>query len=389
MRSVIKVIFLAFLPLAQSGHPKDAAKDSADELVDALARDLFHRVLQNLCHRAELDDTMLGKPRSLSVASHASLRPLPTRSARPKLTSGDSASPQVRYHPAGAHPHSIFDDSRLPLVGYHPQLHREAGWSQWAGCRPQVRRREVTGARHSQVSACGVFELGLAASTIKFDTTMQCLLKLPKVMFSAYNAQALEFPLRTKAMTSGFCYAIGDLCAQTIAGKNFSTLDLGRAARSGSAGFVGHGPVAHHWIDFLEKYLSFGGAWWAVFPKIIVNQPMNFVYNTIYSFIIGTLAFRHPRNIWKDVRAAAIPGFIASVRFWPFVNLITFGLIPLQLRVAWVDTVKIIWICILSHINNEGLDSMHAAEANTSSAAAENRSFAPAQAPGANSSAGR
>jgi hypothetical protein len=80
---------------------------------------------------------------------------------------------------------------------------------------------------------------------------------------------------------------------------------------------------------------------------------MNLVYNTIYSFVIGTLARRPANEIWRDVKAAAVPGFWASLKFWPFVNLVTFGVIPLELRVAWVDSVKIVWICILSGINNE------------------------------------
>jgi hypothetical protein len=46
--------------------------------------------------------------------------------------------------------------------------------------------------------------------------------------------------------------------------------------------------------------LSFGGAWWAVFPKVVANQPMNIVYNTIYSTLIGTLALRDPKEVLRD-----------------------------------------------------------------------------------------
>merc|ERR1712176_923234 len=69
---------------------------------------------------------------------------------------------------------------------------------------------------------------------------------LPKDMVSWYDSEVLRFPLMTKAATSGVCYSVGDLCAQGVSGKNFSTLDLSRSARSGAAGFIGYGPVKHY-----------------------------------------------------------------------------------------------------------------------------------------------
>ena len=38
--------------------------------------------------------------------------------------------------------------------------------------------------------------------------------------------------------------------------------------------------------------------------------------------------------------------------FWPFVHLITFSdLVPLQLKVLWVDVMEIVWVAILSRVN--------------------------------------
>lgn len=182
------------------------------------------------------------------------------------------------------------------------------------------------------------------------------LQELPKELLVSYQSAALGFPVLTKAMTSGICYSIGDLCAQAIAGKNLSTVDLGRTVRSGAAGFIGHGPLAHYWLDFLATRLSFGGAWWAYFPKIFVDQTLGaLVYNTIYSLLIGCFSLRDPREVLRDVRRALVPAMIASIRFWPFIHVATFCVIPFEFQVLWIDVAEILWVCILSAINNEGL----------------------------------
>eukprot|EP00747_Dinoflagellata_sp_TGD_P214944 gnl/TRDRNA2_/TRDRNA2_87740_c0_seq1.p1 gnl/TRDRNA2_/TRDRNA2_87740_c0~~gnl/TRDRNA2_/TRDRNA2_87740_c0_seq1.p1 ORF type:complete len:399 (-),score=56.16 gnl/TRDRNA2_/TRDRNA2_87740_c0_seq1:199-1395(-) len=284
----------------------------------------------------DLDNTTLEMLSHFALAPGGSLRSISALGARRQPNHGSASRP-------------LFDERAL-------------GQAPWVGFVPEP-RVEVKRPRHVETSAYGVFHPDLAALAISPDemkAALSMLQELPREFFEWYDAQALEFPLRTKACTSGFCYSLGDMGAQAFAGQNLTTINFARSARSGAAGFVGHGPVAHYWIQFLETYLSFGGAWWAVFPKIIANQPMNIVYNTIYSCVTGALSFRKPKDVLRDVRAAAWPGFIASIKFWPFVNLVTFGLIPIELRVAWVDTVKIVWICILSRINNEGLNKRKA-----------------------------
>eukprot|EP00614_Pseudopedinella_elastica_P000921 CAMPEP_0172598504 /NCGR_PEP_ID=MMETSP1068-20121228/18534_1 /TAXON_ID=35684 /ORGANISM="Pseudopedinella elastica, Strain CCMP716" /LENGTH=328 /DNA_ID=CAMNT_0013398391 /DNA_START=250 /DNA_END=1236 /DNA_ORIENTATION=- len=189
----------------------------------------------------------------------------------------------------------------------------------------------------------------------------QLLSHLPEDWLAWYDSEALTFPLITKASTSGVCYFLGDLAAQAISGKtDVEELDLSRSARSAAAGFLGHGPIAHYWLGFLDT-LSFDGAWWAFFVKIFLDQgPMSIVYNTIYSLLLGAFTFRPPVQVLNDVKDALVPGFIASVKFWPFVHIITFStLIPPELELLWVDLMEIIWVCILSRVNNEELSRTH------------------------------
>ena len=48
--------------------------------------------------------------------------------------------------------------------------------------------------------------------------------------------------------------------SQSKGGQALSTRTQ-RSTRSAVAGFIGHGPVAHVWLEYVDTQLSFGGAW--------------------------------------------------------------------------------------------------------------------------------
>nr|AFK44918.1 unknown [Lotus japonicus] len=43
----------------------------------------------------------------------------------------------------------------------------------------------------------------------------------------------------------------------------------------------------------------------------------------------------------------------AGWKLWPFVHLVTYGVIPVEQRLLWVDSVELIWVTILSTYSNE------------------------------------
>lgn len=48
------------------------------------------------------------------------------------------------------------------------------------------------------------------------------------------------------------------------------------------------------------------------------------------------------------MRAAARPCLVAGWRFWPLAHALTYSVVPLPLRVLWVDVLEIAWVAILS-----------------------------------------
>ncbi|KAK2997004.1 hypothetical protein RJ639_025831 [Escallonia herrerae] len=44
---------------------------------------------------------------------------------------------------------------------------------------------------------------------------------------------------------------------------------------------------------------------------------------------------------------------LAGWKLWPFAHLITYGVVPVEQRLLWVDSVELIWVTILSTYSNE------------------------------------
>ncbi|KAH8044946.1 hypothetical protein JL720_16891 [Aureococcus anophagefferens] len=162
-------------------------------------------------------------------------------------------------------------------------------------------------------------------------------------------------PIFYKACTSGVAYTLGDFVSQIYQGRNLKSVDLARSARSGAAGFVGHGPLCHFWMVWMEAHLDFDGAWYGTGFKVFADQTVWSLYlNAMYSFLIGSFALRNPRDVWEDVKATSWPALRSSWRFWPFVHTISFShLVPLDLKLLWVDAMEIVWVTILSKVAND------------------------------------
>ncbi|KAA8539373.1 hypothetical protein F0562_026065 [Nyssa sinensis] len=48
------------------------------------------------------------------------------------------------------------------------------------------------------------------------------------------------------------------------------------------------------------------------------------------------------------MRAADLQQGVAGWKLWPFAHLITYGVIPVEQRLLWVDCVELVWVTILS-----------------------------------------
>lgn len=177
--------------------------------------------------------------------------------------------------------------------------------------------------------------------------------RIPLDNWRSYTNILNMAPLQTKAVTSATVYTIGDVIAQTQEGTEFGKIDRWRVGRSLAAGFIGHGPMCHVWYhvseDFFDNVVNLHHAWWSFMPKILVDQfVFGPIWNNSYILLLGIMQLQRPAQIWDDMKRTTVPLVISGLKLWPFVHCITYGLIPVENRLLWVDLVEIVWVTILA-----------------------------------------
>jgi hypothetical protein len=161
-------------------------------------------------------------------------------------------------------------------------------------------------------------------------------------------------PIETKACISGVVYSLGDYIAQNYEGRELAELDKSRILRSGICGLVAHGPLSHLYYVLLDHVFANQSivdvnSWFVPVMKIGIDQTIwSVVWNSTYYLLLGVLKFENPGTILKSIQMSWLDLLKAGWRFWPIAHLLTYGVIPIQHRLIFVDTVELIWVCVLS-----------------------------------------
>lgn len=184
-------------------------------------------------------------------------------------------------------------------------------------------------------------------------TLFEILRYAPQHNWSAYEEALKTNPVLAKMVISGVVYSVGDWIAQCYEGKPLFEFDRARMLRSGLLGFTLHGSLSHYYYQFCEALFPFDD-WWVVPAKVIFDQTAwSAVWNSIYYTLLGVLRLESPVNIFSELKATFWPMLTAGWKLWPFAHLITYGVIPVEQRLLWVDCVELIWVTILSTYSNE------------------------------------
>ncbi|KAB2047622.1 hypothetical protein ES319_A13G060100v1 [Gossypium barbadense] len=184
-------------------------------------------------------------------------------------------------------------------------------------------------------------------------TLYEVLRYVPEHNWIAYEQALKANPVIAKMAISGIVYSIGDWIAQCYEGKPLFDFDRTRMFRSGLVGFTLHGSLSHHYYQFCEALFPFND-WWVVPAKVIFDQTVwAAIWNSIYYVVLGFLRFESSANIYKELKATFWPMLTAGWKLWPFAHVITYGVIPVEQRLLWVDCVELIWVTILSTYSNE------------------------------------
>lgn len=184
-------------------------------------------------------------------------------------------------------------------------------------------------------------------------TFYEVLRYAPEHNWVAYEEALKTHPVLAKMAISGIVYSLGDWIAQCYEGKPLLDFDRTRVFRSGLVGFTLHGSLSHYYYHFCEALFP-SRDWWVVPAKVAFDQTVwSGVWNSIYFVVLGFLRLESPVNIFDELKSTFWPMLTAGWKLWPFAHLITYGVIPVEQRLLWVDCVELIWVTILSTYSNE------------------------------------
>ncbi|KAK4714774.1 hypothetical protein R3W88_020681 [Solanum pinnatisectum] len=188
-------------------------------------------------------------------------------------------------------------------------------------------------------------------------TLFEILRYAPQHNWVAYEEALKRNPVLAKMVISGVVYSVGDWIAQCYEGKPLFEIDRARMLRSGLVGFTLHGSLSHYYYQFCEALFPFED-WWVVPVKVAFDQTVwSAIWNSIYFTVLGILRLESPLAIFSELKATFLPMLTAGWKLWPFAHLITYGVIPVEQRLLWVDCVELIWVTILSTYSNEKSES--------------------------------
>ncbi|KAL0406095.1 UNVERIFIED_CONTAM: hypothetical protein Slati_3923400 [Sesamum latifolium] len=184
-------------------------------------------------------------------------------------------------------------------------------------------------------------------------TLYEVLRYAPEHNWNAYEEALKTHPVLAKMMISGIVYSLGDWIAKCYEGKPLFEFDRTGMFRSGLVGFTLHGSLSHYYYQFCEALFP-SKDWWVVPAKVAFDQSVwAAVWNSIYYVALGFLRLESPVNIFGELKSTFWPMLTAGWKLWPFAHLITYGVIPVEQRLLWVDCVELIWVTILSTYSNE------------------------------------
>ncbi|CAN7116651.1 unnamed protein product [Brassica rapa subsp. narinosa] len=198
-------------------------------------------------------------------------------------------------------------------------------------------------------------------------TLYEILRYAPEHNWVAYEQILKTNPVLAKMAISGVVYSLGDWIAQCYEGKPLFEFDRTRVLRSGLVGFTLHGSLSHYYYQFCEALFPFQD-WWVVPAKVAFDQTVwSAIWNTIYYTVLGLLRFQSPAKVFGEIKTTFWPMITAGWKLWPLAHLVTYGVIPVDQRLLWVDCIELIWVTILSTYSNEKAEAQTIGETNSSS----------------------
>merc|ERR1712087_742390 len=83
--------------------------------------------------------------------------------------------------------------------------------------------------------------------------------------------------------------------------------------------------------------------------KVVIDQTTwGPFWNNTYILLLGLMKLNSLETILGEMKRTTVPLIVSGLKLWPLAHCVTYGLIPVENRLLWVDLVEIIWVTILA-----------------------------------------
>lgn len=175
-------------------------------------------------------------------------------------------------------------------------------------------------------------------------------------LWTRYNAALLSKPLCTSVATAGVLNALGDVLAQCLTSLKSCGLDLARISRYGIFGSIVAGPMGCLWFAVLERAFRQTVGIRAVLGKTAADTLLFSPFFLVLFFSgMAIMNGGGMEEVKGDLRAKVPATWVACCNFWPFINIVSFSVVPPPLRVLFINGISVFWVAFLSAVNSAGL----------------------------------
>mmetsp|Transcript_13115 Transcript_13115/g.32387 ORF Transcript_13115/g.32387 Transcript_13115/m.32387 type:complete len:202 (+) Transcript_13115:101-706(+) len=166
--------------------------------------------------------------------------------------------------------------------------------------------------------------------------------------WQGYLGRLQTNPVMTKAITSALLSVVSDLVAK---GASKTPVKSSSLINELSMGLVIRGPVVHYFHTFLDKVVfrkTNQSSPAVVIGKLALDQVIFApLYTALYFFITGAMEDMPVAQTRRKVSKMLLSVMKSNWTVWVPVNLVSYALIPLELRVLFGNIVSIFWTAFL------------------------------------------
>ena len=111
------------------------------------------------------------------------------------------------------------------------------------------------------------------------------------------------------------------------------------------------GPAATTWFKILQTRIQLSNANATIVARVAADQLL-FAPTNLFIFL-NTMALLEGSDARKKLESTYKPALQKNWMVWPFVQMINFKFVPLELRVLVVNVISLGWNCYLSWVNSQ------------------------------------